>query len=100
MAKKNKPSGKRPAMFYQDGISDNILFGPRIRIVYPNGNVKWCSLLQNSVYFGHMRYTFDTVPCYLQERSRPPKTFREALRIIQESDKEDGFPKMVFIGEM
>lgn len=102
MAKKNKPSGKRPAIFYQDGngLSDGIINGPRIRIVYPDGNVEWCSLSSNSMYLGIQRYTFDRVPCYLQELVRPPKTFFGALELINESDKEEGFPEMIFIGEL
>lgn len=92
-----KPTGKRPAMFYQDGdgISDGIIFGPRIRIVYPNGKIEWCSLSRTLP----LTYMFEREPCYLEVLNRA-NNFEDALKIIAKFDEGENFPPMEFLGEL
>lgn len=99
-----KPSGKRPAMFYQDGdirgneISMN---APRIRIVYPDGLVEWCNLYQHEEIWHPPVQMFNNIPCYIYSRGlKKAKNFKAAIKLINTYDIECGFKPMEFLGEL
>lgn len=106
MSKKKKPSGKHPAMFYQEGLAYNnfwertLSFGPRIRIVYPNGQIEWSTLVEG-YYDDFNKFSFEALPCYLSDNFlTKARNFKDAIRIITEYDNENEFPEMIFIGEL
>lgn len=101
MNKKNKPSGKRPAMFYQDGRDDSSLsWGPRIRIVYPNGKIEWLTLVDDRFDLFN-EFSFKRIPCYLSDNLlTKARNFKDAIRIITKHDNEYKFAEMIFIGEL
>ena len=91
-----KFSGKRPVMFYQPGSNDNsssYLYGPRIRIFYPNGNVEWCSLAGPS-------FTFDDEPCWFIIVPKRSRTMTLAIDAANRYDVNSTFPPMQFMGEL
>jgi hypothetical protein len=92
-------SGKRPVMFYQEGTRCwGAQCGPRVRIFYPNGKTEWCSLTSSTTL-----YDFNDPPCWTyNNKGNPmkPRGIAKAMRMAQEYDAEQGFPKMEFLGEL
>jgi len=97
MAKHPKQFGKRPVMFYQEGIMTfGASGGPRVRIFYPDGNVEWIALATDNPY-----YHFKSPPCWLDtEFVVGPKSIEDSVRLAEEYDQDRGFPKMEFLGEL
>jgi hypothetical protein len=106
----SKPSGKRPAMFMQwagtgiendDRKSFGVIFGHRIRIVYPDGKIEWMSF---ETLKTTDQYVFNRPPCYIKDGAysipNPPTTFNEAMCVISDYDRQYGFEPMEFIGEI
>jgi hypothetical protein len=95
--KKNKFSGKRPVMFYQEGhgVLGGYTNGPRIRIFYPNGKSEWASLS----YPNYPYFEFNCKPCWINEE-RPPENIKEAIEQVNLFDKQEGFKRMIFLGEL
>ena len=100
---KRKINYNRPAVFYQDGygILNSILTGPRIRIFYPNGHYEFGTLSGDPDYY---KYFFKEQPCFLKYfigiSGRSPKNMREILKYVEKSDKRNGFPPQIFIGNL
>jgi len=96
---KTKISGKRPVMFYQEGIRFwGAVFGPRIRIFYPNGKTEWCALQSSTG-----SYEFSDPTCWTYNNNgiaKKPRDMSKALQMAQDYDKIQGFPKMEFLGEL
>ena len=105
----NKPkySGKRPTMWYQraEGKQYDILNADRIRIIFPNGKIEWCSLseftaerlkvLDQPIHF------FSTTPCYLRYYGvEKPTNHQEALTVMRRFDRQEGYPRAQFLGEL
>lgn len=91
----------KPMLFYQDAkgeienYSDSC--SPRIRLVYPDGKIEWCSLdiehFENSVFKYGLALTFSIKPCYGDQF----KNSKSAIKIINEYDKSQGYKPMVLI---
>ena len=105
-----KPSGKRPALFMQWAETKPnkrnhdadywTSSAQRIRIVYPKGNIEWCSLATSVDPYGV--FIWSVRPCYLinLKDALMPKTFREAMRLIDAFDDASGYKPMEFICEL
>lgn len=90
---------KRPSMWYQDGNEkalNRFIYGPRVRIVYPNGVVEWASLDKN---IRDTDYLFNTKACYIAWlKAILPKNQAEAIKIMNRFDKQSCFPEAEFLG--
>lgn len=91
---------KRPSMWYQDGAGDlySINYGPRIRIIYPNGKIEWATLYKT--YYGYS-HSFNSTPCYINNHyycDHIPKNQTEAIALMNQYDERMYFHKAEFLG--
>jgi len=103
---------KYPRIYYQEGLSFlSMVKGPRVRIFYPNGDTDWATIADH--YCGNVLplgpdYLFETEPCWYVRKNmetdgfehRKPNTMKKAIMRANEFDKKEGFPKMIFLGEI
>lgn len=94
-----KFSGRKPVMFYQEGKGGEAVTYDcsRVRIFYPGGKTEWATL---SPY--HNPETSDLFfrqpPCWAYRYQ--PKSMKQAIAMANDYDEDEGFPKMVFLGEL
>ena len=107
----NLEKSSRPLFFYQNGrrsgdrdrIQD-LLNGPRIRIVYPNGNIEWATSVDSEYLQSLFSFTDKKPPCYLEEeylrdfKRKKPTNIKEALDLIKFHDKQCGYKSQEFLG--
>lgn len=86
----SKPSGKYPALYYQDATGTFV--GDRIRIIYPSGKAEWRSA------FARQILDFDEVPCWLPEHRSVG--FQEAIELMHQYDYTVGLAPAIYLGEL
>ena len=91
--KQSKPSGKYPALYYQEG-NDKFRGYERIRIIYPDGT----SEFRDDVMCLYKPGVVEAVkPCWSNGVKR---TFDAQVRAMHKYDVTQGFPPAVFLGDI
>lgn len=82
-----RPSGKYPALFYQEGVNEFGHCGDRLRIIYPSGRAE---------YRGNP-FNFWAVPCWSSGLKRE---FFDQIRSMHSYDYARAFGPAIYLGEL
>lgn len=87
-----RPSGKYPALFYQEGGKYSYA---RLRIIYPNGSTDWRSEVDHT--YEHLADgSYQTICCW----SGIGLTFEQQIKRMHEFDLSMNFEPAVYLGEI
>jgi hypothetical protein len=87
MKKLMQPSGKHPALYYQESHLSSF---DRIRIIYPNGTTE----LRDSL--SHYYPNIIETPCWHVKGG----TFEQQIKAMHEFDLAEGNPPAIFLGDI